>query len=229
MKLPRSLRLLAVLLVPGAVFGGDRLLLAGGEAGDESYYLYSGVVLPGPGNEGGQGLLQRYWVDAYGYEYEGGSGTIEADAYGLEAALGYGRSSPQGWASAYVGVRYTDTDLTPDDPSAEARGSQTGLKVDLQGEREVAPNWRGNAIASWANQQHAYWARGRLMRALSPATALGAEVVFGGNDESRQKSVGLVYTVQRTGQPWSVGLKGGYRDESSTDGAYAGIELGYGF
>ncbi|MEO7386385.1 MAG: cellulose biosynthesis protein BcsS [Gammaproteobacteria bacterium] len=229
MSVRHSLALVAVLLIPRPTLGGDRLLLAGGEAAEDSYYLYTGVVLPGPGRENGRGLLHRYWVDAFGYEYEGGPGTIQADAYGLEAALGYGTSFSSGWASAYVGLRYTNTDLAPDDPSAEARGSQTGLKVDVQGEREIAPNWRGNAIASWANQQHAYWTRGRLMRTLSPTNALGAEVVFGGNDESRQKSLGLVYTIRPAGERWSVGLKGGYRDEGSTDGAYAGVELGYGF
>lgn len=221
--------LLAVLLMPGTVFGDDRLLLAGGEAGAESYYSYVGVVLPGPGREAGRGLLQRYWLDAYGYEYEAGATNIEADAYGMEAALGYGASSAQGWASAYVGLRYTDTDLDPDDPFAEARGSQAGVKVDVQGERELAPGWRGNAIASWASQQRSYWTRGRLMRAISPSQSAGAEIVFGGNDESRSTSLGLVFVIQPASVPWSVGLKAGYRDESDNDGAYAGIELGYGF
>jgi Cellulose biosynthesis protein BcsS len=221
--------LVGALLLPGAVVAGERLLLAGGEAGADSYYTYMGVVLPGPGREGGRGFLQRYWVDAFGYQYEGGPGTIEADAYGLEAALGYGTSTDRGWVSAYAGLRYTDTDLSPDDPSAEARGSQAGLKVDVQGEREIVPGWRGNAIASWANQQHAYWTRGRLMRALSQGQAVGGEVIFGGNDESRAKSLGLVFTIQPASQPWSVGLKAGYRSESDTEGAYAGIELGSSF
>jgi hypothetical protein len=229
MKRWYSLLLSGALLLPGAVVAGERLLLAGGEAGADSYYTYMGVVLPGPGRKDGRGFLQRYWVDAFGYEYESGSGTVEADACGIEAALGYGTSIDRGWVAAYAGLRHTDTDLSPDDPFAEARGNQTGFKVDVQGEREIAPGWRGNAIASWANQQHAYWTRGRLMRALSPGQAVGGEMIFGGNDESRTRSLGLVFTIQPASQPWSVGLKAGYRSESDTEGAYAGIELGTGF
>jgi hypothetical protein len=201
----------------------------GGELGNDAYYSYAGVLLPGPGNESGRGLLQRYWVDAYGYEYDSGSSRIEASAYGLEAALGYGSSNENGWASAFLGLRYTDTDLRPDDVNASARGSQVGVKVDLQGEREIATDWRGNVILSYTNEQRAYWTRARLMHALSARRSLGAEFVVGGNDESRSRSAGAVFTFQPGQSPWSIGLKAGYRHASDDAGGYGGIELGYGF
>lgn len=229
MKNPGPAWLLPVILAAGPVLGADRLALAGAEASDGSYYTYAGVVLPGPGYANGRGVLQRYWIDAFGYEYASGPGVIEADAVGAEASLGYGTSSPKGWASAWAGVRWTDTDLDPDDPGAEARGSQVGLKVDLQGERELAPGWRGNLLASYATEQNGYWTRGRLMRSLGTGRALGGEIVFYGNDESSSRSLGLVFTVQPASTTWTVGFKGGYRDDSETDGIYGGIELGYGF
>ena len=220
---------LAALLMANAAVADERLALAGGEAGNGAYYTYAGVVLPGPGREAGRGLLQRYWIDAFGYDYTGGPGLIKASAYGAEAALGYGTSFTGGWASTYLGLRYTNTDLSPDDPSAEARGSQIGVKLDIQGEYEILPGWRGNAIASYTTTQHAYWSRVRLMRALSGRQALGGEVVAGGNDESQATSFGLVFSFQPGSAPWSASLKAGYRHESDDDGAYAGIELGYGF
>jgi len=225
----RTVMVLAGLLTANAAMAGDRLVLTGGEAGNGSYYSYAGIVLPGPGREAGRGLLQRYWIDVFGYEYNGGPGVVDASAYGMEAALGYGTSFAGGWASTYLGLRYTDTDLRPDDLSAQARGRQVGMKLDIQGDYEIVPGWRGNAIASYASNQRAYWSRVRLMRALSAGHALGGEVVVGGNDESHANSLGLVFTFQPGLVPWSVGLKAGYRQESEDDGAYAGIELGYSF
>ena len=225
----RKSALLAWLLMANAAVADDRLALAGGEAGNGSYYTYAGVVLPGPGREAGRGLLQRYWIDVFGYEYNGEPGLVKASAYGAEAALGYGRSFTGGWASTYLGLRYTNTDLSPDDPSAEARGSQIGVKLDIQGEYEILPGWRGNAIASYTTTQHAYWSRVRLMRALTGRQALGGEVVAGGNDESQATSFGLVFSFQPASAPWSASLKAGYRHEDDDDGAYGGIELGYGF
>lgn len=223
------LALLAAVNIQASAFADNRLALVGGELSNDAYYTYAGVVLPGPGNESGRGLLQRYWVDAFGYEYDSGSDRIEASAYGLEAALGYGASNEKGWASAYAGLRYTDTDLTPDDQAATARGGQLGVKVDLLGEREIATDWRANLILSYTTEQRAYWTRARLMHALSARHSLGAEFVAGGNDESRARAVGAVFTFQPAATPWSVGLKAGYRDDSEETGAYGGIELGYSF
>ncbi len=224
----RTVVALAALLTANAAMASDRLVLTGGEAGNGSYYSYAGIVLPGPGREAGRGLLQRYWIDAFGYEYDGEPGVVDASAYGMEAALGYGTSFSRGWASAYVGLRYTDTDLQPDDPSAQARGRQVGIKLDIQGDYEIVPGWRANAIASYTSNQGAYWSRVRVMRALSAGRSLGGDVVVGGNDESHAESLGLVFVFQPS-VPWSVGLKAGYRHESEDDGAYAGIELGYSF
>lgn len=207
----------------------DRLLLAGGEYSDAAYYAYTGVVLPGPGREDGQGFLQRYWLDRFGYEYDGGPGRVEARAWGAEAALGYGASSAAGWWSAYLGVRYTDTDLTPDDPSAEARGSQVGGKIQLEAERALSAAWRASAIVSYANQQNGYWGRARLMHGQTRARAFGVEFVASGNDEVDSTATGLVFTASPVDSRWSASLKAGYRFQDEGDGAYGGLEFGYRF
>jgi hypothetical protein len=208
----------------------ERLFLVGGEIAEAAYYGYVGTVLPFGTREQGRGWFQRYWVDAYGYEYQGGPGRVQADAYGLEAALGYGGSSAHGWWSASLGLRYTDTSLDPDDPSAQARGSQFGGKAQVEAEGRLAGRWRLGGIASYSNEQDSYWARARLMRLGPGGSANGIEAIAGGNDEADSVAVGFV-TILR-GDPrsgWTVGLKAGYRFQDDADGAYAGVELGYGF
>jgi len=94
--------------------------------------------------------MQRYWLDryGYGYEYEGAPGLLQADVWGAEAALGYGGASADGRRNVSLGARCTDTVLDPDDPTANARGSQIGAKVQVEVEHAIAAQWRLGAIAS---------------------------------------------------------------------------------
>lgn len=227
----RAIVLTAGLTLAAAATAEDRLFLAGGEFADTAYYSYAGLVLPGPGRQNGKGLFQRYWVDGLGYEYDGAPGRVEADAWGAEAALGYGTSSAKGWASASIGVRYTDTSLSPDDPKATARGSQVGAKIQFDGEAEVAPAWRVGGIAAYTTAQNGYWVRGRVMhRAAESTTGFGVEAVANGNDEAESTAVGLVLEFRPRASRWSVGLKAGYRfQDDDDDSPYGGLDVGYGF
>ena len=220
-------RILFVLLAgaAGTAAAQDRYFLAGGEAAPASYYSYMGIVLPGPFSKDGQGFKQRYWVDRFGYEYDGAPGRVKARATGAEAALGYGVSNVEGdWGAIYLGVRYTDTTLTPDDVGAKARGSQTGLRVQLEGERALGTSLRGSGILSYTNEQDAYWARARLMHKMNQDWSVGGEAVAAGNRESDFTSIGAVFTLQATTKT-SVGFKVGYRAQDGENGAYGGIEL----
>lgn len=226
-----KLTLLGVLalVASAAAHGEDRLLLAGGDYADVAYYTYTGLIVPGPGRENGRGFVQRYWLDRFGYEYDGGPGRVDASAWGAEAALGYGAPSANGWWTVSLGLRYTNTDLTPDDREAEARGNQLGGKLQLELEHALTPVWRASAIASYASQQNGYWGRLRLMHGASPARAFGVEFVANGNDEADSTAAGLVFTARPQGSRWSVNVKAGYRFQDEGDGAYGGLEFGYGF
>lgn len=212
-----------------AAHGEERLFLSGGEYSDAAYYTYAGLILPGPGRENGRGFVQRYWVDRFGYEYNGAPGPVDASVWGAEAALGYGAASAAGWWTCSLGLRYTNTDLTPDDQTAQARGSQLGGKAQFEFERALSSTWRAGAIASYANQQNGYWGRVRLMHSSTPVRAFGVEVVANGNDEADSTATGLVLTVRPAGGSWSLSIKGGYRFQDEYDGAYGGLEFGYGF
>ena len=207
----------------------ERLLLVGAEAADAAYYSYVGAIVPFGTREDGRGWYQRYWVDAFGYEYDGGPGRVEADAYGVEAALGYGGSSALGWWSVSAGLRHTDTQLEPDDRRANARGSQLGGKLQFDFERTVAQDWRIAGIASYSNEQNGYWLRGRLMHGASQARTFGVEAVANGNDEADATAAGFVTTFRPGTARVTVGLKAGYRFQDDADGVYGGVEFGYAF
>lgn len=224
-----ALLLLAGLLTASTVEAEDRLFLAGGEYADAAYYTYAGLILPGPGRRNGRGFLQRYWVDAFGYEYDGAPGRVEARAVGAEAAIGYGAGTAGGWWTVSAGLRYTDTDLKPDDRSATARGGQLGGKFQFDGETGLGGGWRGSVIASYATRQNGYWGRLRLMRDIGPSSSAGIEFVANGNDEADSTAVGAVLGLKPGTGAWSVHLKAGYRFQEEADGAYAGLEIGRGF
>lgn len=221
--------LLASLAVLPAAHAEDGLLLAGAEVSDAAYYTYLGAIVPGPGRENGRGFFQRYWLDGFGYEYDGTPGRVDARAWGAEASLGWGTSSSSGWGSVSAGLRFTDTSLSPDDPAATARGGQLGLKLQLDGEHDLGNNWRLGAIASYATRQDGYWARLRLMNRGSAGRSLGVEFVANGNDEANSTAAGIVYAVQPPARRWSVTFRAGYRLQDEADGVYGGIEFGRGF
>jgi hypothetical protein len=208
----------------------DRLLLVGGEVADAAYYGFVGTLLPFGNRRDGRGWYQRYWIDAFGYEYDGGVGRVQADAHGFEAALGYGGSDELGWWSVSAGLRHTDTELEPDDRNASARGSQLGGKLQVDFERTLSATWRVAGIASWTSEQSGYWLRARLMHGAAASGAFGFEAIANGNDEAEATAVGLVRTFKpEASSRFSVGLKAGYRFQQDADGAYGGVEIGYAF
>jgi hypothetical protein len=221
---------IAAVLMAAPASAADRLLLSGGEYSEAAYYGYTGVILPGPGRKDGQGLMQRYWVDRVGYEYVGGPGLVKAEAWGAEAALGYGTSSAAGWSSVWLGARYSDTSLSPDDRGATARGSQVGAKVQVELERNLSPRWKLGAAASYITTQQSYWFRARSMHRATQSASFGLEAIAIGNDETESTAVGLVTSFQPSPAGWSVAVKAGWRMQKDTaDGVYAGLEFGYSF
>jgi hypothetical protein len=229
MNVARWAALLLCVLGSSSAQAEDRLFLAGGEYSEAAYYTYLGMIVPGSSRKDGRGFFQRYWIDGFGYEYDAAQGRVEARAYGGEASLGWGTSSRSGWGSASLGLRFTDTSLSPDDPTATARDSQVGLKLQFEGEHDFGSDWRLGGIASYTTQQDGYWARLRLMNRASPGHSIGVEFVASGNDEADATAAGLMFVVQPPGGRWSVGLKAGYRFQDDADGVYGGVEFGRSF
>lgn len=216
---------LAALLCAPAL-AKDALLLGGVEGSPETSYAYVATVLPLPGSKLGSGWVQKYWLDRLTYSYRSGDREIDARAYGAEAALGYQNSWAGGWGAAYLGVRYSDTRLTPDNPDSRVRGGQFGAKVQLEGEQDFT-EWRANGIASYVFASRGYWARARLQYRLPNGLYLGPELIVQGDPDYRGRSAGLALTGLRVGAKTYLGFHGGVRKiEGTNREGYVGLELG---
>lgn len=213
---------------PSGALAGEKLFLAGAEggAGDtENYYTYVGLVAPLFGEHLGNGLVQRYWIDFLGYSYETFQ-EIDAQAVGLEGALGYQTSGQAGWAAVYAGLRYNNTSLSPDDPGNRNRGEHVWVKSQLEGELNLAETWKLGGIASYTFSAESYWLRARLLHRLDQSLSTGPEAVFMGDPNYRAWQFGWVVTGFEPVPEVVVGVKIGVRitEGAGVDGL-VGLEL----
>jgi hypothetical protein len=208
---------------------GDVLFLSGAEGGSGksyNYYTFAAVVAPLFRNNLGDGFVQKYWVDVLGYDYPAGNQTINATAVGLEGALGYQLSGPNGWAAAYSGVRYSNTWLSPDNPGSRIRGSQTRAKFQLEGERILAADFKLNAIGSYVVESDSYWARGRGLYRMYREVYTGPEIIAHGDPDYRAWQFGWVFTGFEPVPKGSLGFKAGVRKiEKAETSGYFGVEF----
>jgi hypothetical protein len=219
--------LLCLLLATGIQARADgKLALAGAEYGGENGYYYAGLLAPFPGSDLGNGFVQRYWVDWLRYEYDNGTRTVTAKAPGAAVALGYARSAGPGSFSVYAGPVYRNTDLSPDDPASDVRGTRWGMNLSLQAERKLDERWRASGIASYTTGTASYWTRGRLTRSVYSHHEFGVETIFHGNDDYTAWQAGLVVLGFQPAPHTSLGFKSGARKTSGEDlSGYIGIEL----
>ncbi|MFN3543944.1 MAG: cellulose biosynthesis protein BcsS [Thiobacillus sp.] len=204
----------------------DAVALAGAEAGKGNGYAYLGTVLPLPGNRLGNGWVQRYWLDYTSYRYEKGPGAeIDATVVGGEAALGFQESGASGWWAAYLGARYGNTRLSPDDPTNEDEGGRLRAKLQLEGETAVSPSWRLNGIVSHLVGHSSYWLRVRAETTLGNGLRVGPEFVAQGDPNYRLHTLGVFVGGIKAGRNAALTLKGGLSKlESDSAGAYVGVE-----
>jgi hypothetical protein len=226
----RAARRLATLLlaIASTAASAESLFLAGGEISDDGGYAYAAALLPFPGSSLGNGFVHRYWAEYLKYEYVGGAANqvIEAKAPGFEFALGYQRSGPAGYAAAYAGAYYKDTELSPDDPTSTVRGSHLRLRVQAEGERRFQDTWVVNGIAAYIFAQEGYWLRARVLRKVSGPILAGIEGVTQGDRDYQGHQVGLVVTGFEPAPRLSLGFKAGVKKiEGRPSNAYIGIEL----
>lgn len=200
--------------------------LAGIEGSNGAHSAYLGTVLPVRGSALGKGWVQRYWIDYTTYVYEKAPGQdIDAKVAGAEAALGYQDSSERGWWSAYLGARYGNTRLSPDDLSNEDRGGDFSVKLQLEGEAALSPKWRLNGIVSHVVGHSSYWSRLRAQTTWGDHLLIGPEVVVQGDPLYRLYKLGVYVGGIRLGEDAALTVKlGASKLDSDSAGAYAGLE-----
>jgi hypothetical protein len=213
--------------VAGPALAGEPAALTGLEVARDSQYAYLGVVLPLPGQDPGRGLVQRYWLDYLTYRYEKTpTQDIDAEVLGGEAALGYQKSSERGGWGVYLGARYADTRLDPDDLSHEGRGGHWYAKLQLDGEVALGQGWRLGGIVSHVVDHDAFWARVRLQTPLAQRWQVGPEFIAQGDPNYRAYKLGVFVGNIRVGTDSALTLKAGAsKSEDDSASPYAGVEL----
>jgi hypothetical protein len=203
----------------------ERLWILTGEAYKDNYYFGGGLLIPFPRSHLGQGWVQRYWLDTFTYSYEAGTQQIDSSVWGAEAMLGYQASRPGLSGALYLGVRYSDAHLSPDDPGSALRGQQWFPKAQVEGEAMLSQTWRANAIAAYTLILDGYWTRFRLLRGLTGTKFLGPELVVQGDPNYSALKLGAVFGGIPLSSRVSLNVKGGYRWQSGADSPYIGAEL----
>ena len=210
---------------PGAL-AGEKLFLTGAEGGSgDNYYTFIGLVAPLLDNNLGDGLVQRYWADFFGYRYDSNQ-MIEAQTFGVEGMLGYQMSSASAWGGIYAGVRYNDTRLSPDDPGNDTRGEHVWGKGQLEGGMDLAESWKVSGIASYTLGADSFWMRTRLLYRFNEGLSTGPEAIHMGDPSYRAWQFGWVVTGF---EPWpktTIGIKAGARITEGADvDGLVGVEL----
>lgn len=223
-----KLLLTSLALVSAApVWAQEKVALAGAEVSRDSQYAYLGILSPLPGQQLGKGFVQRYWLDYIAYQYDKTPlQTIEARIAGGEAALGYQQSDARSWWGVYLGARYANTRLSPDDLENHDRNGRLRAKLQLEGETEVGAGWRINGIASHLVGDANYWARLRLQIMLGDQLRVGPEVIVQGDSNYSAYKVGAFVGNIRLGASTALTLKAGMsKPEDAPASLYAGAEF----
>lgn len=210
------------LLLAGKATAEPTQLFAGGEGGSGQAYAYVGALQPW--GEHAPNWATRYWLDAQRYDYDSNGRTVVAKAAGLTPAVVRSFPFENGYLAISAGLRFAETNLSPDDPGNKQRGFKTSLPLQIDGQRRLN-KWLLSAIASTEPDVGSYWSRARLVRERSLGDlSLGFEVIAKGSDEYSATQAGLIVGGIAGGL---ATLKiGTTRQEGRAPGIYAGVEVG---
>ena len=223
-------RLATCLLIVAAwlpASASDALPLGGVEGGHATSYAYLGTILPTPGSELGNGIVQKYWIDRLTYSYKSNNQDVDASAYGLEGAVGYQKVGSGGWGGAYLGLRYQDTKLSPDNPDSQVRGGQFRVKAQLEGQQDFSGGWRVGALTSYVFGNRSYWARLQLQHRLPNGWYLGPEVVAQGDPDYRGRAAAAALSGIPIGEKTFLGFRvGAKKIAGESREVFGAVELG---
>lgn len=225
-RLSRLILAATIALVPCIGNASDKLFLTGAEVTSESSsYLYLGTSIPLPASTLAKGYALHLWASYLTYSYESVPADIDAKVSSVSATIGYHDSGVGYWWNARAGVVRTDTRLTPDDPGNDSVGLETGLKLQLEGERQLTDNSRINGNLDLVSNRKAYWSRVRYLMKNNNETYHGPELIYQGDPNYEAVQLGWVMTEIPLNKDWGLGLKAGFRLDDGEVSQYAGVEL----
>ena len=123
-----------------------------------STYAYDGVVVAWNGDLTRDGFVVRLYGSMGQYDLDPGHGT----GWQGDAMIGYKFSRGPVWGSIFVGVDVQDYDLSPDDPTALVRGSETGFKVAGDLSTAYGSPIYASIAGNYSTAFNSYWARARV-------------------------------------------------------------------
>jgi hypothetical protein len=195
----------------------------------DSNYSYQGAVVALNGDIGRDGFMLRLYGSQVGYEYDNGPVRTDGDGWQADAMIGYKVSRGRFWAAGYIGVDYQDYDLTPDDRSSQARGSEVGFKVaaDMATLRTEGPLYIG-LNGEYSTAFESYWTRARVGYNV-PRVTFGPEFIAMGNVDFDAQRVGgfVTFDVNLTPKvPLEITLSGGHQFVSDDDSSGTAAAVG---
>jgi opacity protein-like surface antigen len=110
--------------------GTTKAITYGGiDVAKDIWSLYSGGLYALNGDFSRSGLVARTFGIYSDYSYGPGGDDVDAKDRLVDVMLGYLHYFGTTSAIAYVGMEIRDIDLSPDDPTNDIRGTETGFKV----------------------------------------------------------------------------------------------------
>lgn len=205
---------------------GERLWLTGVEIGEESSYAHIGMMAPIGTARFGNGLVQRYWLDWVEYSFESDNQTVDADAPGAEAVIGYQWPVGHGTAAVYAGPAYRDTRLSPSNVDSDVKGGRWGAKLQAEGSADLDA-WRTEGILAYIAGPGSYWGRVRMGYRNAGTLMPGMELIHQGDSDYHATTVGVFLGNIAFGSGTAT-VKSGVRFTPDVDNsAYVGLELSF--
>lgn len=204
---------------------GDTILLGGANtSGDETGYLWLGVIHHFNGDILSDGLVARTMVFHSNYEYDTVNNKTDASADGVNLLLGYQKVMNSFSAIGYLGLEYEDHGFSPDNKFDDNRGGDAGVRARVDLETHFSsPNY-GGLIASYGTAKDRYFSRLRGGREFS-GLVVGPEAVFMGDQGYNEQRFG-VFVTARTLLPVLFSTSIGYGESDHGEhGAYLDVEI----
>jgi hypothetical protein len=198
---------------PVAACADDHIALFAGAQGDYSNYVYLGATFALPGASIGNGFALRAIVDTGGYNYINNPlGQVKANFTGANLDAVYQMSTKSFWTDLGAGANYTNTSLSPFDPTNRRAGHQTEFRVSLDGGAVGGP-WRTDWAGYYGTRLYDYSGRVGLTHSISPKWRLGAEGYAEGDPTYHLNQVGPYAAVAFTDKS-ELQFSGGWSWES---------------
>ena len=189
-------------------------------------YQFLGTIVSLSGDLSKSGPALRVYGSHLTYDLDPGTGT----AWQGDGMLGYAFNRGKYSGGVYAGVDVQNFRLSPDDPTARVRGTETGFKVsaDVETSKEDLPYYF-NLNGNYSTAFQSYWARARAGWNLHKNMTFGPEVIALGSIDFDAQRVGAFASFKLEiipHRPLELTISGGHQFVSHSGGSSSGSNNG---